>query len=155
MEMYNMKTRKSLLALLTTAALSAAGAAHAGPPVTITFKHVGATGTPAAVYTIITANETSTYANASPKPDSSVSAGGSDSYQVQSLISPDANFANVRYKIGSKECVFTTTYVNMLGSGGVKIPTWNKTATPSGGQFVRRILPPPISRPMHGRLNSR
>ncbi len=46
-----MKTRKSLLALLTTAALSAAGAAHAGPPVTITFKHVGATGTPAAVYT--------------------------------------------------------------------------------------------------------
>jgi len=131
--MYNMKTRKSLLALLAAAALSSAGAAYAGPPVAITFKHVGATGTPDAVYTIITANETSTYANASPKPATPIQAGTSNSYQVQSLISPDANFANVRYKIGSKECVFTTTYVNMLVGGGVKVPSWNKTATPSGG----------------------
>jgi len=52
MEMYNMKTRKSLLALLAAAALSSAGAAYAGPPVAITFKHVGATGTPDAVYTM-------------------------------------------------------------------------------------------------------
>ncbi|MCQ4319165.1 hypothetical protein [Stutzerimonas stutzeri] len=47
-----MKTRKSLLALLAAAALSSAGAAYAGPPVAITFKHVGATGTPDAVYTM-------------------------------------------------------------------------------------------------------
>lgn len=128
-----MKARKSLLALLTAAALSTAGVAYAGPPVAVTFKHVGAAGAPAAVYTIITANETSTYANASPKPATNVDQGASNTYSVQSLISPDVNFANVRYKMGSKECVFTTTYVNQLVSGGVKVPVWNKTATPSGG----------------------
>ncbi|TBU98399.1 hypothetical protein [Stutzerimonas kirkiae] len=125
-----MNARKSLLALLTAAALSAAGAAHAGPPVAVTIKNLG---TADAVYSIVGSNETSTYANATPKPAASVPPGGTNTYSVQSTISPDANYAIVRYKIGSKTCVFNTTYVNGYTSSGIKVPTWNKSYTASGG----------------------
>lgn len=128
-----MKKRQPLLVALAATALFAAGAAYAGPPVAVTFKNVGTSGSPAAVYSIVTSNEASTYANATPKPIASVAAGGSDTYTVQSLLSPDVNFATVRYTIGAKTCVFTTTYVNALGPGGVKIPSWNKSHNASGG----------------------
>ncbi|CCP15828.1 hypothetical protein SMRA8_1763 [Stenotrophomonas maltophilia RA8] len=130
MEMSNMHARKSLLALLTTAALSAAGAAHAGPPVAITIKNLG---TADAAYSIVGSNETSTYANATPKPAASVPPGATNTYSVQSTISPDVNYAVVRYKIGNKTCVFNTNYVNGYTSGGIKVPSWNKSYTASGG----------------------
>lgn len=127
-----LKLSKKLLATtLAFAGIFAVSAAHAGPPVTVTFKNNNTTTD--AAYTIITTNESSTYANASPKPTTTVSKLGSNSYAVTSLISPDVNYANVRYKIGSKECVFGTTFVNAMQSGGYKIPQWNKTATGSGG----------------------
>ena len=91
---------KLLPKLLAATSIFAATAAIAGPPVTVTFKNQA---TADATYTIITSNETSTYANASPKPATTVKAGINNSYTVTSLISPDVNFANVRYKIGSKE----------------------------------------------------
>ncbi|WKN22503.1 hypothetical protein [Azotobacter vinelandii] len=125
-----MKMRKPTLALLMATALSTAGVAYAGPKVTVTFKNQG---TAAATYSTVTSNETSTYANATPKPATPVPAGANDVFTVQSLISPDTNYAVVRYKIGSKTCIFSTTYVNTLGAGGVKIPSWNKSATASGG----------------------
>ncbi|WP_082765995.1 hypothetical protein [Azotobacter vinelandii] len=128
-----MKMRKPTLALLMATALSTAGMAYAGPPVTVTFKHVGSTGSAAATYSTVTSNETSTYANATPKPATNVTAGSTNTYTVQSTISPDTNYAVARYKIGSKTCIFSTTYVNTLGAGGVKIPSWNKSATASGG----------------------
>jgi hypothetical protein len=87
-----------------------------------------------------TSNETSTYANASPKPATTVPAAANNVYTVTSLISPDVNFANVRYKIGSKECVFGTTFVNALQPGGYKIPQWNKTATASGGAICTAAI---------------
>lgn len=59
--------------------------------------------------------------------------GATNTYSVQSTISPDANFAIVRYNIGSKTCVFNTTYVNGYTSGGIKVPSWNKSYTASGG----------------------
>ncbi|WP_391529364.1 hypothetical protein [Photorhabdus akhurstii] len=127
-----MLVRKSLLALFATASLTAAGIAYAGPPVTVTFKHLGASGSADAVYTIVTNNEVSTYVNATPKPSASVRQGESDFYKVESPISPDGNYAIVRYKIGNKTCVFSTTFLNTYVNG-VKIPKWNKGATPSGG----------------------
>ena len=123
--------------LLAATSIFAATAAIAGPPVTVTFKNQA---TADATYTIITSNETSTYANASPKPATTVKAGINNSYTVTSLISPDVNFANVRYKIGSKECVFGTTFVNALQPGGYKIPQWNKTATGSGGAICTATI---------------
>ncbi|ACS87782.1 hypothetical protein [Musicola paradisiaca] len=131
-----MKMKKSLLILWATGALFAAGAAHAGPPVTITFKNLG---TSDAKYSAVTSNEVSTNANASPKPEVSVPAKESDKYYVQNPISDDANAATVRYTIGKKTCVFATTFVNTVIPGGLitgtvtKVPKWNKSATASGG----------------------
>ncbi len=56
---------KLLPKLLAATSIFAATAAIAGPPVTVTFKNQG---TANATYTIVTSNESSTYANASPKP---------------------------------------------------------------------------------------
>lgn len=129
---------KLISASLALSALFASASALAGPPVTVSFKNVG-TST-AATYTIISTNEASTYANASPKPATTVAAGQTNAYTVTSLISPDVNFANVRYKIGTKQCVFGTTFVNTLQPGGSKIPTWNKTATASGGAICTATI---------------
>ncbi|MHA6893452.1 hypothetical protein ACQUJT_05125 [Ralstonia pseudosolanacearum] len=125
-----MKARKSLAALLAVAAFSATGAAHAGPKVTVTFKNQG---TADATYKIISANESNTYSNASPKPQTTIAPGNSNVYTVQNLQSSDVNFAAVRYRIGNKECQFYTAFVNTLGRGGAKVPSWSKTATSSGG----------------------
>lgn len=124
-----MPLQKILPFFLAAASLSFAGMAHAGPPVEVTFKNLG---TEPALYKVETTNEASTYQNASPKPQTSVSVGSSNSYRVQNIISPNANAAIVRYTMGRKICVFGTTYVN-VPSGGVTVPKWNKTATPSGG----------------------
>lgn len=132
---------KLLPKLLAATSIFAATAAIAGPPVTVTFKNNNTTTD--ATYAIVTSNESSTYANASPKPATTVSKLGSNSYAVTSLISPDVNYANVRYKIGSKECVFGTTFVNALQPGGYKIPKWNKTATASGGAICTATIPLP------------
>ena len=86
-----------------------------------------------AAYSIVGSNETSTYANATPKPAASVPPGATNTYSVQSTISPDVNYAVVRYKIGNKTCVFNTNYVNGYTSGGIKVPSWNKSYTASGG----------------------
>lgn len=123
--------------LLATASMFAATSAFAGPPVTVTFKNIG---TATANYTIISSNEATTYVNASPKPATTVAAAGTNIYSVTSLISPDVNYANVRYKIGTKQCVFGTTFVNALQPGGAKIPQWNKTATPSGGAICTATI---------------
>lgn len=129
---------KLLPKLLAATSIFAATAAIAGPPVTVTFKNNNTTTD--ATYAIVTSNESSTYANASPKPATTVSKLGSNSYAVTSLISPDVNYANVRYKIGSKTCVFSTTFVNALQPGGYKIPQWNKTATASGGAICTATI---------------
>jgi hypothetical protein len=130
-------TVKILSTLIAAASMFTATSAFAGPPVTVTFKNIGTT---TANYTIISSNETSTYVNASPKPAATVAAAGTNVYSVTSLISPDVNYANVRYKIGTKECVFSTTFVNALQPGGSKIPQWNKTATPSGGAICTATI---------------
>ena len=85
---------KLLQKLLAATSIFAATAAIAGPPVTVTFKNNNTTTD--ATYRIVTTNESSTYANASPKPATTVSKLGSNSYAVTSLISPDVNYANVR-----------------------------------------------------------
>lgn len=123
-------SKKLLVTTLAFAGITAASAAYAGPPVTVTFKNNATTN---ATYTIITSNESSTYANASPKPSTTVQPGIPNVYTVTSLISPDVNYAHVRYRIGAKECVFGTTFVNTLQPGGYKIPKWTKSATGSGG----------------------
>lgn len=130
-------SKKLLVSALAFAGITAASAAYAGPPVTVTFKN---NATAEATYTIITSNESSTYANASPKPATKVPAGANNVYTVTSLISPDVNYANVRYRIGTKECVFGTTFVNALQPGGYKIPTWNKSATGSGGAICTATI---------------
>ncbi|MDD0974181.1 hypothetical protein [Pseudomonas fontis] len=104
--------------------------ANAGPTVTVTVKNIGVED---AVYTVVTANEASTKQNASPTPEVTVRGGTLTTYRVQSKVSPDANAAMVRYVMGRKVCQFSTTYTLGVGSGGVRVPKWNKTATPSAG----------------------
>ncbi|MBY0575166.1 MAG: hypothetical protein K2P67_01005 [Gallionellaceae bacterium] len=131
------RSKKLLTASLAFVGLTAAAAAHAGPPVTVTFKNQA---TATATYTIITTNENATYANASPKPAPTVLPSGTNIYTVTSLISPNVNYANVRYKIGAKECVFGTTFVNALQPGGYYIPQWTKSATGSGGAICTATI---------------
>lgn len=128
-----MTIRKIVLATVGLSACFAAGAALAGPAVTVTFKHLGNSSSDDATYAVTNGNETSTRLNANPKPETVIKAGGSDTYIVRSTISPDVNYASARYTIGSKTCVFSTTFITAPGAGGVKLPKWRKTATPSGG----------------------
>lgn len=139
-----MKIQKKLLsAAVVAATMCAAGAALAGPPVQVTFKNLG---TQTATYKVITQNEALTYAHATGKPDATVAAGKTDTYQVQIPINPNANAANVRYTIGNKTCVFMTTFVNQIAGGGLfpggptKIPKWNKNATSSGGAVCNATI---------------
>jgi hypothetical protein len=83
---------------------------HAGPPVFITFKNNNKDS--GATYTISTDNDASTYTNAYPKPAKIVPKESTNSYAVTSLINPDMNYATVHYKIGDKECIFYTSFIN-------------------------------------------
>ncbi|GFM78481.1 MULTISPECIES: hypothetical protein [Pseudomonas syringae group] len=124
-----MKFSKLLLSSLALATMTVAATAQAGPPVTVTFKNLG---TAAAEYKVVSTNERSTQLNAKETIDAVVAAGGSDTYVVQTAL-PDSGYASVRYAIGTKVCVFSTTFINAISTGGVKVPKWTRTATPSGG----------------------
>lgn len=129
-----MKIRIVTLALLAAGSLTISAAAYAGPPVNITFKHLGASSAPNAEYTIISQNESLTYAYASPKPASEVEPGGLDTYTVTNTLSPTINMAAVRYRMGGKSCEFYTAYVPGVGS---MPPTWSRNARPSGGAICQ------------------
>lgn len=121
---------KFLPGLLALAFMFATSTAMAGPSVTIVVKNQSMQDI---TYSITDSNETTTYANASPKPKATILAGESNTYIVTSTISPDVNYAYVRYQTGFKTCIFKTTYVNMLQPRGGKIPQWNKDATGLNG----------------------
>ncbi|GFM82384.1 hypothetical protein PSCICN_30760 [Pseudomonas cichorii] len=124
-----MKLSKLLLSSLALATMAVAATAHAGPPVTVTFKNLG---TEPAEYKIVTTNERSTQLNAKDSIRPVVQAGDSNTYVVQTAL-PDSGYASVRYTMGTKVCVFSTTFTNAISTGGVKVPRWTRTATPSGG----------------------
>lgn len=125
-----MKLPNILLTFLALAVMTAAATAQAGPPVTVTFKNLG---TEAAEYTVVTSNEMSTQRNARSPISPKVDAGRSNTYTVQSTLSPDTSYAIVRYVMGAKACVFSTTFSKLPAAGGVRVPKWTRTATPSGG----------------------
>ncbi|WP_254900227.1 hypothetical protein [Lonsdalea iberica] len=108
----------------------------AGPQLTVTFKNLG---TQDATYEKVTANEFSSYANSTPKPITTIRSQKADTFVVQNNITADANAAIVRYTMGSKTCVFGTTFLNQVVGGGrisdgiAKAPKWTKTATASDG----------------------
>jgi len=123
-----MKMRKPVAALLASVALSSAGIAYAGPPVTVIFKN---RSSDIATFSIGNSGERSTYANASPKPVDTVLPGETDTYSVRGPISPDVTVAHVRYGIDSGTCEFSTSYINTSGLWG-STPKWEKSARPSG-----------------------
>lgn len=91
-----MKIRKITLALLAVGSLAISTTAFAGPPVNITFKHLGASNSPAAEYTIISQNESLTYAYSSPKPRESVDPGDIDAWPQKLSATPE-HFAKVSH----------------------------------------------------------
>ncbi|KPX59731.1 hypothetical protein ALP66_00343 [Pseudomonas amygdali pv. photiniae] len=125
-----MKNDKTLLASLAFATLCTSVTAQAGPAVTVTFKNLGSE---VAEYKPVTRNEISARLNAKSPINSAVPPGGSDTYSMQSTLSPDTSYASVRYVMGSKVCVFSTTFIKLPGAGGAKVPKWNKTANSEGG----------------------
>ncbi|RMP84696.1 hypothetical protein ALQ15_101161 [Pseudomonas syringae pv. actinidiae] len=128
--LFPMKTNKTLLASLAFATLCTSVTAQAGPPVTVTFKNLG---TEVAEYKPVTRNEMSTRLNARTAIAPKVQIGDSNVYSVQSTLSPDTSYASVRYVMGSKVCVFSTTFIKLPGTGGAKVPKWNRTANSEGG----------------------
>ncbi|RMN08034.1 hypothetical protein ALQ65_100776 [Pseudomonas syringae pv. coriandricola] len=129
-ELPTVKTHKILLTSIVLATLCTAVTAHAGPPVTVTFKNLG---TEVAEYKTVTRNELSTQRNTRTTIAPKVQPGDSDSYSTQSTLSPDTNYASVRYVMGSKVCIFSTTFIKLHGAGGVKVPKLNRTANSEGG----------------------
>jgi len=119
----------NVLAPVALALAVTSGVVKAGPAVDVTFKN---NGVETVFYHAVGANGTSTQLNAEPRPSSEVEAGAVSRYTVQSNISPDANYAVVTYRAGSKTCKFTTTYLKGFQSG-VRVPKWNKSATAEGG----------------------
>ncbi|MCV4284461.1 hypothetical protein [Pseudomonas capsici] len=124
-----MKILKGIKRAVVVIAFIAAGAAQAGPQVTVVFKNSGSTS---AVYSPVDSNEAMTKTFAKPMPLDSVSAGGINTYVVQGRLSPDASHAFVRYRAGNKECKFKSTYI-MAHNRGVRVPKWIKDAVASGG----------------------
>ncbi|MDU8459518.1 MULTISPECIES: hypothetical protein [Pseudomonas syringae group] len=125
-----MKNNKTLLASLAFATLCTSVTVQAGPAVTVTFKNLGSE---VAEYKPVTRNEISARLNAKSPINSAVHPGGSDTYSMQSTLSPDTSYASVRYVMGSKVCVFSTTFIKLPGAGGAKVPKWNRTANSEGG----------------------
>lgn len=125
-------SRKVLASLLLVTGACGANIALAGPPVTITFKNLSTTSV--ATYSILGTNETITNANSTPKPAATVAPGASNSYTVSNTSpSPDLSFAYVRYGIGSKTCVFYTSFFATSSTSGVKTPHWAKNITYNDG----------------------
>jgi hypothetical protein len=125
-----MQIRHPVVLSLALVALTLSATAQAGPPVQVTFKNMGSEP---ATYSPSGRNEMSTHTNASPAPRTIVPGGEGDGYNVVSRISPDSNYATVRYRMGRKECQFTTTFTNVPSRGGVKVPRWKESAVASGG----------------------
>ncbi|MDR1064640.1 MAG: hypothetical protein LBL48_12060 [Azoarcus sp.] len=123
------KSLSTVSALAIAAILSAPGAALA-VNVQVTFENLNTSQS--AMYSPVSNGEVFTYANANPKPEDIVLSGQSDSYTVGNPITNLATSAHVRYKIGSKQCIFHTTYTSMP-SGGALIPNWTKSYEASGG----------------------
>lgn len=119
----------NVLAPVALALAVASGGAQAGPAVDVTFKNNSAEKVS---YYAVGQNGLSTQMNARPSPSVEVETGAVSHYRVQSNISPDANYAVVTYRAGSKVCKFTTTYLKGIQSG-VRVPKWNKSATAEGG----------------------
>lgn len=92
-----MKIVKPIAFSMALAASALSTLAHAGPPVQVTFKNQGSAD---AVDSASGRNEMGIHTNASPKPRATVKSGDSGSYMVQSGLSPDSNYATVRYQIG-------------------------------------------------------
>lgn len=122
--------KKTSQVLMASVSLLIAGMVQAGPKVNVTFKNLGAED---AILKIVTSNESSTYQIASPKPDNTVPSTKTINFDVQRIVSLDVNAAMVRYTQGRKTCAFGTTFQMRLMPGGIKVPEWTKTATPSGG----------------------
>ncbi|SLM61316.1 MULTISPECIES: hypothetical protein [Dickeya] len=139
-----MLIKNSILGMaISTAMMFTAQAAYAGPAVSITFKNLS---NETATYKPITNNEISTDAIANPKPSTQVEAQTTSFYRVQNTLSPDVNAAVVRYTIGRKTCVFSTTFVNTVIPGGLftgtiaKAPKWTKNAEASNGAVCNATI---------------
>ncbi|GFM50792.1 hypothetical protein PSCICE_20590 [Pseudomonas cichorii] len=124
-----MKILKGIKRAVVVVAFIASGAAQAGPQVTVVFKN---SGSAPAVYSPVDSNEGVTRSFAVRAPASSVSPGESDRFVVKGRLSPDASHAFVRYRAGTKECKFKSTYI-MAHTRGVRVPKWIKDAVASGG----------------------
>jgi len=119
---------KPFAALITSVALSAAGMAYAGPPVTVIVKNQSSD---TANFLIERSGERFTYANASPKPDKTVLSRSTNTYSVRGPIAADITTAHVRYETKSGTCEFSTTYIKTSGLIG-STPKWEKSANSSG-----------------------
>ncbi|MFP1842810.1 hypothetical protein [Lonsdalea quercina] len=139
--MKNIKKIATIALVATT--FCTAGAAFAGPPVTVTFKNLG---TQEATFKMVTTNEFSSYGNSTPKPKTTVLPQSTDIFIVQSKIIADANAAIIRYTMGSKTCEFSTTFLNQFIGGGLipgarsKVPKWSKNAISSNGAICTATL---------------
>ncbi|NIF26039.1 hypothetical protein F3J44_06525 [Pantoea sp. Tr-811] len=122
--------KKTMQIVLGGASLLLVGMVEAGPLVEVTIKNLG---NQQAVMKLMTSNETSTYQIANPQPDQKIEKGASTFMRVQRVVSPDVNAAMIRYTMGGKTCVFSTTFQLRTLSNGMKQPEWTKKATPSGG----------------------
>ncbi|MDR0736861.1 MAG: hypothetical protein LBF51_08565 [Zoogloeaceae bacterium] len=135
-----MKTLPFLSTLTAATFLVAPGAAFA-VDVQITFQNLHASQN--ATYSTLGSGEAYTYANANPPPDTTVPPGSSDVYVVGNPATDLVTGAHVRYTIGSKRCIFHTSYTGTptyTPNGNVIIPNWTKSYESSGGAICTATI---------------
>ena len=138
-----MKTLTHLFAVLFSMALIGSSAAQAAPTATVTVKNLS-TGT---VYnTVQSLEEINTYAAANPKPATSISSSGVNSFQVSPTPAGYFSLLVLKYQAttppatGGKECFFTSGYISEPIFEGMTGPEWGKEAEGSGGAICTATI---------------
>ncbi|QFY78684.1 hypothetical protein DUD43_13785 [Alcaligenes faecalis] len=138
-----MKIYNYFLAFSLNTAVIIPSAVQAAPTATVTIKNLS-TGT---VYnTVQSLEEIDTYAAANPKPATSISSSGTNSFQVNPKPAGPFYLLVLKYQAttppatGGKECFFTSGYISEPIFGGMTGPEWGKETEGSGGAICTATI---------------
>ncbi|WP_249978732.1 hypothetical protein [Vreelandella olivaria] len=123
-----MKIRIVTLALLAAGSLTISAAAYAGPPVNITFKHLGTSSELDAEYTIISQNESLTNA------PSTIPAGRAEPIELRhSFIVIDDKFEVTYERVGGTGGCEFSSRLYMVEAGSYYVPAYESSSNRVGG----------------------
>jgi hypothetical protein len=99
-------------------------------------------GTAAMVRSVVSSGEAYTQANVNPTPTSPLLPSASDTFTVGNPASNLVTGVHLRYKIGSKQCLFHSSFTGTPSQlpGGAITPNWTKSVEQSGGAICTATI---------------